>query len=46
MYKKLDMKFSFNISYLMFVDVKKLNEKDVLMSENEYDDKGTLYSRN
>jgi len=30
----------------MFVDVKKLNEKDVLMSENEYDDKGTLYSRN
>jgi len=30
----------------VFVDVKKLKEKDVLISENEFDEEGTLYSSN
>jgi len=29
-----------------FVVVKKLKEKNVFMSENEYDEEGTLYSSN
>jgi len=30
----------------VFVGVKKLKEKYVLLSENEFDEKGTLYSSN
>ena len=30
----------------MFVGVKKLKGKDVLMSENKSDEEGTLYSNN
>jgi len=30
----------------VFVGVKKLKGKDVLMSENEFDEEGTLYSSN
>jgi len=30
----------------VFVGAKKLKEKDLLMSENKYDEEGTLYSSN
>jgi len=38
--------FLFNILHLLFVGVKKLKEKYVLMSENESDKKATFYSSN
>ena len=38
--------FSFNILHLVFIGIKKLKEKDVMMSENESHEEGILDSNN